>query len=478
MAKPTLRVVVLAVLLTGAALLTSWIVPGFAYRGVTQVLAQTTSPFAGAAQGDSQKLLPAPPPPAPTSAQPPGILTRLTGIFGIIVILAIAIALSHHRRQIRWRVVAWGLALQLLFAIFVLRIPAGQQLFRALGAFVTAILSYSYVGSQFVFGELGKPNSSLGVIFAFQLLPAIIFVSALFAIMYYLGIMQLIVRAFALLMSRVMGASGAESLNVAASIFMGQTEAPLTIRPFLSTMTRSELMTVMTSGMAHISGSIMVAYIAFGIEARHLLTAVIMTAPGTIMMAKLFEPETEIPETYGKVKLDMPKQDVNLLDAAARGTGEGLTLMLNVIAMLVSFVALVALINGGFGAIHQYIDWFPANLQTVLGWIFRPIAWVMGVPWHDSGTIGSLLGTRMVLNEFIAYAQLGPLKAQLDPRSFTIASFALAGFANFSSVGIQLGGIGALVPERKHDLARLGLRAMLAGTLANFLSATIAGILI
>ena len=478
MAKPTLRVVVLAVLLTAAALLTSWLVPGFAYRGVTQVLAQTTSPFAGAAQGDSQKLLPAPPPPAPTPAQPPGILTRLTGIFGIIVILAIAIALSHHRRQIRWRVVAWGLALQLLFAIFVLRIPAGQQLFRALGAFVTAILSYSYVGSQFVFGELGKPNSSLGVIFAFQLLPAIIFVSALFAIMYYLGIMQLIVRAFALLMSRVMGASGAESLNVAASIFMGQTEAPLTIRPFLSTMTRSELMTVMTSGMAHISGSIMVAYIAFGIEARHLLTAVIMTAPGTIMMAKLFEPETEIPETYGKVRLDMPKQDVNLLDAAARGTGEGLTLMLNVIAMLVSFVALVALINGGFGAIHRYIEWFPANLQTVLGWIFRPIAWVMGVPWHDSGTIGSLLGTRMVLNEFIAYAQLGPMKAQLDPRSFTIASFALAGFANFSSVGIQLGGIGALVPERKHDLARLGLRAMLAGTLANFLSATIAGILI
>ena len=220
--------------------------------------------------------------------------------------------------------VAWGLGLQLLFAIFVLRIPAGQALFRWLGDLVTGILGYSYIGSQFVFGELGKPNSSLGVIFAFQLLPAIIFVSALFAILYYLGIMQLIVRAFAMLMSRVMGASGAESLNVAASIFMGQTEAPLTIRPFLPRMTRSELMTVMTSGMAHISGSIMVAYIAFGIEARHLLTAVIMTAPGTIMMAKLFEPETEVPETYGNVKLDMPKQDVNLLDAAARGTSEGL----------------------------------------------------------------------------------------------------------------------------------------------------------
>jgi CNT family concentrative nucleoside transporter len=406
------------------------------------------------------------------------LASRLSGLVGLALILAIGILLSHNRRAIRWRVIAWGLGLQLLFAIFVLRIPAGQALFRWLGNLVTGILGYSYIGSEFVFGELGKQHSSLGVIFAFQLLPAIIFVSALFAILYYLGIMQLVVRAFAIVMSRVMGASGAESLNVAASIFMGQTEAPLTIRPFLGRMTRSELMTVMTSGMAHISGSIMVAYIAFGIEARHLLTAVIMTAPGTIMMAKLFEPETEVPETYGKVTLDMPKQDVNLLDAAARGTSEGLQLMLNVIAMLVAFVALVALLNGGFGAVHRYVDWFPANLQTVLGWVFRPIAWAMGVPWHDSGVIGSLLGTRMVLNEFIAYAQLGPMKAQLDPRSFTIASFALAGFANFSSVGIQLGGIGALVPDRKHDLARLGLRAMLAGTLANFLSATIAGILL
>jgi concentrative nucleoside transporter, CNT family len=464
-----------AVLLFAAAMFGAWVLPGFAWQGAHRLLAQA----APAAQTDSQPAAAPQQHSAPSpSAEPPGLLLRLRGILGIFAIVAIAIALSHNRRQIRWRVVAWGLALQLLFAIFVLRIPLGQQLFRGLGSFVTSILNYSYVGSQFVFGELGKPDSSLGVIFAFQLLPAIIFVSALFAIMYYLGIMQLIVRAFAVLMSRVMGASGAESLNVAASIFMGQTEAPLTIRPFLSRMTRSELMTVMTSGMAHISGSIMVAYIAFGIEARHLLTAVIMTAPGTIMMAKLFEPETEMPETYGTVKLDMPKQDVNLLDAAARGTSEGLHLMLNVIAMLVSFVALVALLNGGFGAIHRYADWFPANLQTVLGWLFRPIAWVMGVPWHDSGVIGSLLGTRMVLNEFIAYAQLGPMKAQLDPRSFIIASFALAGFANFSSVGIQLGGIGALAPDRKRDLARLGIRAMLAGTLANFLSATIAGILL
>jgi CNT family concentrative nucleoside transporter len=473
-ANSSVRATVLAVVLFGGAMFAAWVVPGLTWQGVNRVLAQP----APVGQTDSLTVA-APQEPAPLApSEPHGLVSRLRGLLGIVAILAIAIALSHNRRQIRWRVVAWGLGLQVLFAIFVLRIPAGQQLFRALGSFVTSILNYSYVGSQFVFGELGKPNSSLGVIFAFQLLPAIIFVSALFAIMYYLGIMQLIVRAFALLMSRVMGASGAESLNVAASIFMGQTEAPLTIRPFLPRMTRSELMTVMTSGMAHISGSIMVAYIAFGIEARHLLTAVIMTAPGTIMMAKLFEPETEVPETYGKVKLDMPKQDVNLLDAAARGTSEGLTLMLNVIAMLVSFVALVALLNGGFGAIHRYADWFPPDLQTVLGWIFQPIAWLMGVPGRDTDVVGSLLGTRMVLNEFIAYAELGPLKAQLDPRSFTIASFALAGFANFSSVGIQLGGIGALVPERKRDLARLGIRAMLAGTLANFLSATIAGILL
>jgi len=479
-----LRGALIAFAVIAVAIAGSWMIPGFAWRGLAAMErpAQADTTVRDSAATRAAPTVPGAqvqPPVAPAQpAGPVSLASRLSGLVGLALILAIGILLSHNRRAIRWRVIAWGLGLQLLFAIFVLRIPAGQALFRWLGNLVTGILGYSYIGSEFVFGELGKQHSSLGVIFAFQLLPAIIFVSALFAILYYLGIMQLVVRAFAIVMSRVMGASGAESLNVAASIFMGQTEAPLTIRPFLPRMTRSELMTVMTSGMAHISGSIMVAYIAFGIEARHLLTAVIMTAPGTIMMAKLFEPETETPETYGKVTLDMPKQDVNLLDAAARGTGEGLQLMLNVIAMLVSFVALVALINGGFGAVHRYVDWFPANLQTVLGWVFRPIAWAMGVPWHDSGVIGSLLGTRMVLNEFIAYAQLGPMRGQLDPRSFTIASFALAGFANFSSVGIQLGGIGAIAPNRKQDLARLGLRAMLAGTLANFLSATIAGILL
>jgi concentrative nucleoside transporter, CNT family len=405
-------------------------------------------------------------------------MSRFIGLFGIILIIGVGVLLSSNRRAIRWQVVAWGLGLQLFFAVFVLQVPAGQQLFRALGAAVTALLHFSYAGSEFVFGEIGKSNSSIGVVFAFQVLPAIIFVSALFAILYHLGIMGAIVRAFAAVMSRLMGASGAESLNVAASIFMGQTEAPLTIRPFLPRLTRSELMTVMTSGMAHISGAIMAAYIAFGVEARHLLTAVIMTAPGTIMMAKLLEPETEVPETYGRVKLDIPKTDVNVVAAAARGTGEGLQLMLNVIAMLIAFIALVALVNGIFGWIHGFAGWFPANLQTVLGWIGQPVAWVLGVPWKDTAVIGSLLGTRAVLNEFIAFAQLGPLKDSLDPRSFTIASFALAGFANVSSVGIQIGGIGALVPERKPDLARLGFRAMLAGTMANFLSAAIAGLLL
>ena len=414
------------------------------------------------------------PPPAPARSLP----ERLTGLLGIALLLAIGVALSHRRDAINWRVVALGLGLQLAFAVFVLLVPLGQTLFQWFGDAVKAILGFSYKGSEFVFGEIGKRDSSLGVVFAFQVLPAIIFVSALFAILYYLGVMQLVVRAFAVVMTKALQASGAESLNVAASIFMGQTEAPLTIRPFLPRMTRSELMTVMTAGMAHVSGSIMAAYIAFGIEARHLLTAVIMTAPGTITMAKIFEPETETPETRGGVTVDIPRTDVNVVDAAARGTSEGLYLMLNVIAMLVSFIAIVALVNGGLGWAHGHLAWLPADLQTVLGWIFRPIAFVMGVPWHDSGTIGSLLGERMVLNEFIAFKDLAALKTQLDPLSFTIATFALCGFANVSSVGIQIGGIGALVPERKHDLARLGFRAMLAGTLANFLSATLAGMLL
>ena len=431
---------------------------------------------AAAAQDSVQQTAPIP---APAVQHPPrSVPQRLIGILGILAFLGIAVALSHNRRAISPRVLFWGLGLQALLAVFVLRVPAGREIFVKLGAAITALLGYSYAGTELVFGELGKQNSSLGMVFAFQVLPAIIFVSALFAILYHLGVMQLVVSLFARVMNRTMGASGAESMNVAASIFMGQTEAPLTIRPFLARMTQSELMTVMTAGMAHVSGSIMAAYIAFGVEARHLLTAVIMTAPGTVLMAKLLEPETGQPETLGKVSTDIPRIDANVVSAAARGTSEGLQLMLNVIAMLISFVALVALLNGILGWGHSHVAFIPANIQTVLGFLFRPIAWVMGVPWVDTGVIGGLLGTRMVLNEFIAYAELGTLKDTLQPASFTIATFALCGFANISSVGIQIGGIGALAPERKQDLARLGFRAMIAGTLANFVSASLAGLLL
>ena len=404
---------------------------------------------------------------------------------GAVVILGIAYLLSSNRRAIDPKTVAWGLGLQVLFALIVLKTPWGQQAFKVLGDLITRLLDFANVGAAFVFGPLGDREAwprivrgALGdegaqyaSIFAFQVLPTIVFIAALFAILYYFGVMQVVVRGFAWAMRKVMKASGAETLNVAASIFMGQTEAPLTIRPYLPKMTESELMTVMTSGMAHISGGIMAAYILFGIEARHLLTAVIMTAPGTLMMAKMFVPETAEPETMGTVKLEVERTDVNVIDAAGRGTGEGLHLALNVAAMLISFLSIVALLNAILGLAGL-------SLQQVFGWAFSPVAWVMGVPWKDAGTIGNLLGTRMVLNEFVAYSQLGPLKASLDPNSFTIATFALCGFANFSSIGIQIGGIGSLAPNRRHDLARLGMRAMLAGTLANFMTATIAGFLL
>jgi len=419
----------------------------------------------------------------------PSTLQPLIGLFGI---LGLAYALSTNRKAISLRVVGWGLGLQVLFALIVLKTSIGQSVFTVLGDKMRQLLEFSIVGSGFVFGALGdgavwsrvmtgalgEEGARYGVVFAFQILPTIIFIAALFAILYFVGVMQFIVRLFAVVMNKVMGASGAESLNVAASIFMGQTEAPLTIRPFLARMTQSELMTVMTSGMAHISGGIMAAYIAFGIDAKHLLTAVIMTAPGTLMMAKMFVPETETPETRGTVKLEVVNEDVNIIDAAGRGTAEGLHLALNVGAMLISFVALIALVNAILGAAGGWVGLQGFSLQTIFGWVFAPVAWSLGVPWKDAATIGNLLGTRMVLNEFIAFAQLGGMKDVLDPKSFTIATFALCGFANFASIGMQIGGIGALAPSRRGDLARLGLRAMLAGTLANFLTAIIVGFLL
>jgi CNT family concentrative nucleoside transporter len=319
----------------------------------------------------------------------------------------------------------------------------------------------------------------MGSIFAFQVLPTIIFISAFFAVLYHIGLMQIVIRALAWIMLKTMRISGAESMNVAASIFMGQTEAPLTIRPFLSKATRSELMTIMTSGMAHVSGGIMAMYIAQGVAAEHLLAAVIMTSPGTILMAKMLVPETEVPATEGRVVIpkDELHKDENLIGAIARGTIDGGKLAFNVAIMLISFLALVALLDSLLGWTHglSYMHWVPGSLGQILGFLFAPVAWLIGVPWHDCRAIGNLLGTRMALNEVIAYIALGAQKATLAPRSFIIATFALCGFANLSSIGIQIGGIGALVPERRNDLARLGVRAMLAGTMANLISASIAG---
>jgi CNT family concentrative nucleoside transporter len=410
---------------------------------------------------------------------------RFTGILGILTMLGLAFAFSTNRRAIRVKTVAWGLGLQFAFAVFVLKIEVGRIIFQKAGDLVNKLLSYSYVGSEFVFGNLGKQG--VGFYFAFQVLPTVIFIAAFFAILYHYGIMQFIVRQAARVMTRFMAASGAESLNVAASIFMGQTEAPLTIRPFLPDLTQSELMTVMTSGMAHVSGGIMAAYIAFGVEPKHLLSAVIMTAPGTILMSKMLVPETETPKTAGRVI--MPEAEVeaeqkeNALGAIARGTTDGLYLALNIAAMLIAFLALIALSNGILGGIHNGlarigISWFPVSLQNIFGALFAPIAWLIGIPWRDCPAIGNLLGTRMVLNELVAYSMLGPQRAVLDPRSFTIATFALCGFANLSSIGIQIGGIGALAPNKKRTLAQLGVRAMLAGTMANLISASIAGMLL
>jgi len=406
-------------------------------------------------------------------------LDRFTGVLGILAVLVAAWLGSTDRKRIRWRTVAWGLGLQLLFAFCVLRFSYGEQGLMWAGGVVKAMLATTYAGTKVLFGPLGVPDGSMGSIFAFQVLPTIIFISAFFALLYHIGVMQLVIRALAWVMLKTMRISGAESMNVAASIFMGQTEAPLTIRPFLAGATRSELMTIMTSGMAHVSGGIMAMYIAQGVAPEHLLAAVIMTSPGTILIAKMLVPETGLPATEGRVV--MPKDELhkeeNLIGAIARGTIDGGRLAFNVAIMLISFLALVALLDGLLGWTHSlaYMHWVPGSLGQIFGFFFAPVAWLIGVPWHDCGAIGNLLGTRMALNEVIAYIGLGAQKAVLAPRSFIIATFALCGFANLSSIGIQIGGIGALIPERRNELAKLGVRAMLAGTMANLISAAIAG---
>jgi concentrative nucleoside transporter, CNT family len=405
---------------------------------------------------------------------------RFTGFLGLAVILGVAWLCSTHKRAIKLRIIAWGMGLQIAFALLVLKTDFGR-IFQWIGGGVNSMLEYAEKGSEFLFGPLGVKSGPYGVIFAFQVLPIVIFIASFFAILYYLGVMQWIVRAMAVAMQKVMGVSGAESLNVAASIFMGQTEAPLTIKPFIAGMTESELFTIMTSGMAHVSGAVMAAYVKIaGVSITHLLTAVIMTAPATIMLAKIFIPETGKPATAGKVEIKVEKTAVNVIDAAAQGAGDGLHLALNIGGMLIAFLALIAMGNGILGWLHTLpgLGWLPPTLERLFGIVFAPVAWVMGVPWKDASAIGDLLGTRLVLNEFVAFLKLGPMKASLDPRSFTIATYALCGFANFSSIAIQIGGIGALAPNRKSDLARLGLRAVAAGSMANFMSACIAGMLL
>jgi concentrative nucleoside transporter, CNT family len=415
-------------------------------------------------------------------------MQRFTGLLGIAAVLFACWFFSSARHAIRMRTVLWGMALQLALAVFVLKTAVGLSLFQTLGAGAEWLLNFSFAGSKFVFGPLGEKGYG-GVIIAFQVLPIIIFIATFFSILYHYGVMQAIIRVMARVMTSLMGASGAESLDVAASVFMGQTEAPLTIRPFLATLTRSEVMTVMTSGMAHVSGAVMGAYILFGAEPRHMFTAVIMTAPGTLVISKMLVPETEQPVTAGRVHLDesaeVPSDEPggNLLDAITRGATDGLHLALNVAAMLIAFLALVALADGIFAAAHGWagrigVPWFPSSLEELFGWAFAPVAWLIGIPSADCITVGNLLGTRMVLNEFVAYSKLGTLKGQMDPRSFTIATFALCGFANLGSIGIQIGGLSALAPNKRHQLAELGFRAMLAGTMANLLSASIVGVLL
>ncbi len=399
-------------------------------------------------------------------------MSHLTPLIGIALILFTAFLLSKDRKAIRLRIVGWGLGLQFLLALFVMKTQLGLWVIQNVSNAAVWFLNFAFQGTKFVFGPiLGDPHGSQGFVFAFTALPMIIYVASFFALLYYLRILPLLVLGAGKLMFKIFGTSGAESLEVAASIIMGQTEAPLVIRPYLEGLTESELFTIMTAGMAHIAGSVFGAYVLFGAEARHLLTAVVMTAPGTILIAKILYPETGKPQTAGTVKLTLEKRDVNVLDAISHGVGDGLFLALNVGAMLVAFIALIYLTNGILALVHT-------DLQTIFGYALAPVAWMLGVPWQDAMQVGNLMGIKVVLNEFVAFSQLGPLKGVIAPRSFAIATFALCGFANFSSIGIQIGGIGSLAPSRKQDLARLGFRALLAGTLANYLAAAIAGLLL
>jgi CNT family concentrative nucleoside transporter len=424
------------------------------------------------------------------------ITSILFGLFGLSVLLFIAWLFSNNRGAVDWRLVATGITLQIGFAALVLLVPGGKDVFDALGQGFVKILSFVGEGSRFIFGDL-MDTSKFGFIFAFQVLPTIIFFAALMGVLYHLGVMQFIVRIMALAITKVMKVSGAETTSVCASVFIGQTEAPLTVRPYISRMTESELITMMIGGMAHIAGGVLAAYVGMlGGEdpeqqlfyAKHLLAASIMAAPATLVIAKLLIPETGNPLTRGTVKMEIEKNTSNVIDAAAAGAADGLKLALNIGAMLLAFIALIALLNWPLtwiGEVTGLAQWLgrPTDMATLLGYLLAPIAWVIGVPWQDATIVGGLIGQKIVLNEFVAYMQLADIVngnvegVALTEKGKLIATYALCGFANFSSIAIQIGGIGGLAPERRQDLARFGLRAVLGGTLATLMTATIAGVL-
>ncbi len=407
-------------------------------------------------------------------------MSRFIGIAGILTILSIAVLASENRRRIPWSMVWWAILLQLALGVVILKTSLGQMALQETAAAVTALIRYADFGGEFVFGHLSKDPTPY--IFAFRVLPIVIFISSFFTCLYHLGIMQLVVVAMARIMKRFLGVSGAESLATAANVFMGQTEAPLVIAPYIPSMTYSELMVLMTGGMATVSGAILGAYIGYGINAEYLITASVMAAPAALMMAKIIIPETGTPVTTGEVRLKVERTDANLIEAAARGAAQGLKLALNIAAMLIAFIAMIYLINaviswcGRLTGLEALIG-TPVTFELILGYCLAPLAFVMGVPFDEAATVGRLLGLKIVLNEVIAYADLAEVKAALSPRSELIATFALCGFANFSSLGIQLGGIGPLAPERRKDLATIGLRAVLAGGLATCMTATLAGLL-
>jgi CNT family concentrative nucleoside transporter len=418
------------------------------------------------------------------------------GLFGLAVLVGIAWLFSSNKRAVDWRLVVTGIALQILFAAFVLLTPWGEGIFDRLSQAFVRVLGFTSAGSGLIFGGLADPTK-FGFVFAFQVLPTIIFFAALMGVLYHLGVMQIFVRAMAWAITKVMRVSGAETTSVCASIFIGQTEAPLTIRPYLSRMTQSELLTVMIGGMAHIAGGVLGAYVLMlgggdpaqqAFYAKHLLTASIMAAPATLVIAKLLVPETQEPLTRGTVKMEVEKTTTNVIDAAAAGAGDGLKLALNVGAMLLAFTALIALLNWPITAIGDATGISaaigrPLDLGVILGWVMAPVAWVIGVPWQDAVTVGGLIGQKIVLNEFIAYSELSKIVTgqvpgvALSAQGTLIATYALCGFANFSSIAIQIGGIGGLAPERRQDLARFGLKAVLGGSIATFMTATIAGVL-